>query len=82
MPSSDSYPPAPQRQEDPGRSASRSGGFGCLALGGVSVLLLFLSVIGLCSGADVQLSGFLFVVAVVAFIAALVIGIVKLFTRS
>jgi lipopolysaccharide export LptBFGC system permease protein LptF len=82
MPSSDSYPPAPQRPEDPGRAPSRSGGFGCLALGGGAVLLMFLSVLGLCSGASVQLSGFLFVVAAVAFVAALVIGIVKLFTRS
>ena len=53
-----------------------------MLIGVVSILLLFFSVIGFCAGNGFRMGGFLFVLAVVAFIAAMLIGLYKLFTAG
>ena len=72
----DPYPAAPRRREDPGRS--RSGGTGCLIMGALSVLLLFVSVLGICARNDLAMGVFFFWLAVAAFVIALIIGFFNL----
>jgi hypothetical protein len=75
MSSPDQYPPPP-RQED--LTPSGSGGIGCLSIGALSVLLLFVSVIGLCAGHSVGVGLVFFWLAVATFGLALIVGLLGL----
>jgi hypothetical protein len=73
MSSPDQYPPPPQ-QENLGRSGS-GGGIGCISIGALSILLLFVSVIGLCAGHSVGVGLVFFWLAVATFGIAVIVGI-------
>jgi hypothetical protein len=72
MSSPDQSPPPPQ--ENFGRSGS-GGAVGCISIGALSVLLLFVSVIGLCAGHSVGVGLVFLWLAVATFGIAVIVGI-------
>ena len=72
MSSPDQYPPPPQ-QEDLGRSGR--GGIGCISIGALAVLMLFVSVIGLCAGHSVGVGLVFFWLAAATFGIAVIVGL-------
>jgi hypothetical protein len=84
MSSPDADPPPPLPQEDRGRNSG--GGPGCMVMGVASVMALFISVVGLCGGggppgnARIGIFFIFLALAAILFVAAIIIGVYKLFS--